>query len=121
MGGPGSGRRAEKCLTAAAYEELVDGLDLATADGLREYLKRLSRLNLTGKIPVHRYKPEVQAVTAQLRLLTEADTDRRIEEIRRIRDEIVNGRRGGRQLRDVGPPADDGRYASPKDDKPTSH
>lgn len=121
MGGPGSGRRAEKALTQAAYDELVDGIDLATAEGLREYLKRLSRLNLMGKVPVHRYKPEVQAVTAQLRLLTEAETDRRINEIRRIRDEIVNGRRGGRQLRDVGPPADDGRYPPKKDDPPTSH
>lgn len=107
MGGPGSGRQREKSLTEKAFKQIVRGLDMKTADGLKEYLRRLDHLNLTGKVPVARYKLAIASANAQRALIVEAEVARRVAKILKARDEILEARMGGRKLRDVGPPPDD--------------
>lgn len=107
MGGKGSGRQREKALTDAEVDESVKGIDMTTADGLKEHLRRLDRLNLTGKIPAMRFKLAIASASAQRALIVEAEVARRVAKILTARDEILDARMGGRKLRDVGPPPDD--------------
>lgn len=107
MGGPGSGRQRDKPLKDEDFDKLVEGLDLTSADGLKEYLRRLDELNLKGKVPVARYKLAIASANAQRALIVEAEVARRVAKILKARDEILEARMGGRKLRDVGPPPDD--------------
>lgn len=106
-GGPGSGRQKEKPLDEKAFQATVEGLDMTSADGLKEHLRRLDALNLQGKIPAHRFKLAIQSAAAQRALIVEAEVARRVAKVLKARDDIEAARMGGRRLRDVGPPPDD--------------
>lgn len=120
MGGFGSGRQKEQPLKPADLKKLKAGLDLATAAGIQEYLRRLDDLNLQGKIPAFRYKLAISSANAQRALIIEAEVDRRVAKVLKAKEAIVEARRGGRANRDVGPPPDalDGDSGPPAEKEP---
>lgn len=102
------GGRPAQVMTDAQTANLYRGIDVATADGLRVFLNRISKAVLTGKLSSERAKAVASLAGHQRALLLEGDIDKRIQRIEAAAEEIAKARNKpvAGQVRDVGPPSD---------------
>ena len=105
MGGIGSGPQERDVMTMAQVRALYAGLDLETAKGLREFLRRADKLGLQGKINQKRHEILIKSASQQRSLILNAEAETRIKRLEAIAKQLdEHSVRAG--LRDVGPPLD---------------